>query len=175
MSGASWFYLHYMTDLFGHNIIKKKYEEPDDEAQRLRSRLLEEQKRYDALVEDKVIAAFGIPSEEVLEIIKKHKGETKMKNELFENVRQWGLNKGIIFSGNEFKQALKTMEEVGELAGALSKDKKQEIADAYGDIIVTIIVGAACMGLNAEDCLEDAYNIIAKRTGETKNGVFIKK
>lgn len=77
MSGAAWFYLYYMTDLFGHNIIKKKYEEPDDEAQRLRSRLLEEQKRYDALVEDKVIAAFGIPVQEVIEIIKKHKGETK--------------------------------------------------------------------------------------------------
>ena len=74
---AVWFYLYYMTDLFGHNIIKKKYEELEDEVQRLRSRLLEEQKRYDAIVEDKVIAAFCIQCEEVLEIIKKHKGETK--------------------------------------------------------------------------------------------------
>jgi len=174
MSGASWFYLNYMTDLFGHNIIKKKHEEPEDYVQKLRNQVLEEQKRYNNLLDDKIIEAFGIPKIELLEIIKKHKGESKMTNELFENVREWGRNKGIIFDGNQFKQALKTMEEVGELAGALSKDNKQEIADAYGDIIVTVIVGAACMGLNAEDCLEDAYNIIAKRTGKLVDGVFVK-
>ena len=97
-----------------------------------------------------------------------------MTNELFENVRQWGRNKGIIFDGNETRQMLKTLEELGELASALSKNKPEEIRDAYGDIIVTVIVGAACMGLNAEDCLEDAYNIIAKRTGKLVDGVFVK-
>lgn len=77
MSGAAWFYLYYMTDLFGHNIIKKKYEEPEDYVQKLRNQVLEEQKMYNDLLDDKIIEAFGIPKIELLEIIKKHKGETK--------------------------------------------------------------------------------------------------
>jgi len=94
--------------------------------------------------------------------------------ELFEKVRQWGRDKGIVFDGNETRQMLKTVEEVGELASALSKYKPEEIRDAYGDIIVTVIVGAACQGINAEDCLQEAYDVIAKRTGKSVNGTFVR-
>lgn len=94
--------------------------------------------------------------------------------ELFEKVRQWGRDKGIVFDGNEKLQVLKTIEELGELSSALLKNKPEEIRDAYGDIIVTVIVGAACQGINAEDCLQEAYDVIAKRTGKSVNGTFVK-
>ncbi len=93
---------------------------------------------------------------------------------IFEKVRQWGVDKGIVYEGNEVKQALKTMEEVGELASALAKGNKEAAKDAYGDIIVTVIVGAACMGFKAEECLEEVYEIISKRKGKTVDGAFIK-
>ena len=94
--------------------------------------------------------------------------------ELFEKVRQWGRGRGIVFKGNETHQMLKTVEELGELASALLKNKPEEIRDAYGDIIVTVIVGADCQGINAEDCLREAYDVIVKRTGKTVDGVFKK-
>lgn len=94
--------------------------------------------------------------------------------ELFEVVRDWGRNKGIIFHGNETRQLLKTIEEVGELAAALARNDKESVADAYGDIIVTVIVGAACSGLSAEDCLAKVYEIISKRNGKLVDGVFVK-
>ncbi len=94
---------------------------------------------------------------------------------MFDKVRQWGRDKGIIFAGNEKNQALKTMEELGELSGALLKGKDAEIRDAYGDILVTVIVGAACLNINAEDCLAEAYEVISKRTGKTVDGAFIKE
>lgn len=98
-----------------------------------------------------------------------------MTNDLFTAVRQWGENKGIIFDGNETRQMLKTIEEVGELAAALARNDKTAAADAYGDVIVTVIVGAACLGLRAEQCLEDVLDIITKRKGQTVDGVFKKE
>lgn len=96
------------------------------------------------------------------------------EQELFTAVRQWATDKGIVFDGNETRQMLKTVEEVGELAAALARNDRTAAADAYGDIIVTVIAGAACLGLRAEQCLEDALGIITKRKGQTVDGVFVK-
>ena len=93
---------------------------------------------------------------------------------LFEEVRQWGRDKGIVFKGNETRQMLKTVEEVGELAAALSRSDMAGAADAYGDIIVTLIVGADCLGIDAEDCLKEVVSVITKRKGKMVDGVFIK-
>lgn len=117
--------------------------------------------------------------DELKDLMEKHSKPYKIfgpedNSELFESVRQWGRDKGIVFEGNETRQMLKTVEELGELASALSKNKPEEIRDAYGDIIVTVIVGAACRGINAEDCLQEAYDVIAKRTGKSVNGTFVK-
>lgn len=97
-----------------------------------------------------------------------------MTEDLFTTVRQWGQEKGIIFEGNETRQMLKTVEEIGELAAALARNDKEAAADAYGDVIVTVIVGAACLGIRAEQCLEDVINIITKRKGKMVDGVFVK-
>jgi NTP pyrophosphatase (non-canonical NTP hydrolase) len=94
--------------------------------------------------------------------------------DLFTAVRQWGQDKGIVFEGNETRQMLKTIEEAGELAAALTRGDRVAAADAYGDIIVTVIVGSACLGLRAEQCLEDALNVITKRKGQLLDGVFVK-
>ena len=58
-------------------------------------------------------------------------------------------------------------------AETLTKDEL-ELIDAIGDSTVTLILLAAQNGLDFEECLTSAYNVIKDRTGETKNGVFVK-
>lgn len=43
-----------------------------------------------------------------------------------------------------------------------------------GDILVTIIIQAEMQGVSLTECLESAYNVIAKRTGVMVNGQFVK-
>lgn len=105
-------------------------------------------------------------------------------------VIQWAENKGILDKATPLAQARKTLEEVEELLEAVdtqendfytftnSKGKKvntqEEIQDALGDILVTIIIQAEMQGLKLENCLESAYNVISKRTGKMLNGQFVK-
>lgn len=93
---------------------------------------------------------------------------------LIDNVIEWAKNKNILLPENANKQMLKVMEEVGETAGALAKNKQEEIKDGIGDSFVTLIILAKQLGLEPTDCLEAAWNEIKNRTGKTVNGVFIK-
>lgn len=89
-------------------------------------------------------------------------------------VEQWAEEKGILEKATPIKQALKTQEEVLELQNAIVDDDREEIQDALGDILVTIIIQAKMQGLDLLDCLQSAYDVISKRTGTMKNGQFVK-
>ena len=95
-------------------------------------------------------------------------------NELEALVISWAEQKGILSNGTTMKQAEKTHEEVLELISAIDEDNREEIIDALGDILVTIIIQAEMQGLKLEDCLQSAYNVISKRTGKMVNGQFLK-
>jgi len=99
-----------------------------------------------------------------------------MKNyqELEKLVIDWSREKGILQNGTTMSQAMKTWEEVHELKDAIVNDDKEEIIDALGDILVTIIIQAEMQGLSLESCLESAYNVISKRTGKMVDGQFVK-
>lgn len=95
---------------------------------------------------------------------------------LIENVQQWAQNKDILKSENAPKQLMKVMEELGETAGAIAKNKAtDEIMDGIGDTFVTLIILAYQLGLEPSACLEAAWNEIKDRKGNTVNGVFIKE
>ena len=100
-----------------------------------------------------------------------------MKNfdELITHVIGWADDKNILKSENAPKQMLKVMEEVGETAGALAKNNKDELVDGIGDSFVTLIILSMQLGYHPSECLEAAWNEIKDRKGETKNGVFIKE
>lgn len=98
----------------------------------------------------------------------------KNYNELEALVIAWAHQKGIFEKGTPIAQAGKTMEECTELMVAVAFDNKEEIEDALGDILVTIIIQAEMQGMSLVDCLESAYNIIAKRTGKMVDGKFVK-
>lgn len=89
-------------------------------------------------------------------------------------ILQWAKDKDILDKATPETQMLKTVEEVGELANALGKRDLEEIKDAIGDIAVTIIIQAELNGLNFDECLQSAYNVISKRTGRMENGIFVK-
>lgn len=96
--------------------------------------------------------------------------ETEMK------VIQWGEARGIVQNSSPYAQALKTQEELDELCDAIKKGDREAMKDAYGDILVTLVMGCACADLDLVSCLELAYNEIKDRKGFlNKDGIFVKQ
>jgi len=89
-------------------------------------------------------------------------------------VREWAESKGIFDKGDPKTQTLKLIEEAGELSKAILNDDKPEIIDALGDCTIVLVNLAKLCGYDLEDCVNTAYNVIAKRTGKMENGTFIK-
>lgn len=94
--------------------------------------------------------------------------------ELETAVEHWAAEKGILDKATPIKQAMKTQEELTELCNAILDNNREEIKDAIGDIMVTLIIQAKMQGMTIEECLESAYNVISKRTGKMVNGQFVK-
>jgi len=96
--------------------------------------------------------------------------ETEMK------VIQWAESRRIIPNSTPLAQAIKTLEEVAELLSAIQRGNCVEMRDAYGDVLVTLIVGAALSDMDIKECLEEAYQTIKDRRGHLReDGVFIKE
>ena len=74
-------------------------------------------------------------------------------------VVQWGEARGIVQNSTPYAQALKTKEELDELFDAISKGDAEATADAYGDILVTLVMGCACADLDLVECFKGAYEI----------------
>jgi NTP pyrophosphatase (non-canonical NTP hydrolase) len=89
-------------------------------------------------------------------------------------VEQWAESKGILDKATPMAQAVKTLEETTELLSAINADDKDEIIDAIGDIVVTLIIQCRMQDVLLEDCLYKAYEVISKRTGKMVNGQFVK-
>ena len=99
--------------------------------------------------------------------------EKEMK-ELQEQVIIWAKERDLISKDNATRQALKLTEEVGELAGAILKNKTLDQIDAIGDIMVVLTILCEQLNLDLESCFLEAYQTIKNRTGKTVNGTFIK-
>ena len=93
---------------------------------------------------------------------------------IFDNIRSWAMVRGIYEKGNSKTQYVKLMEEAGELARALLKNDKQEVIDSIGDMVVVLTNLAKLEKLDIEDCIDNAYATISKRTGKMVNGTFVK-
>ena len=119
--------------------------------------------------------------------------QTRMNiQETIDNVRAWGIAKGITGpngKGTLLGQLEKTQEELTETRDAaviLAAIRAQygfdidqgltlaQLMDGIGDCTVTLILAAEMAGLRFEDCLAAAYDEIKGRTGSMVNGVFVK-
>ncbi len=91
-------------------------------------------------------------------------------------VIQWGEARGIVQNSTPYAQAVKTREELLELFTAIAKGDRAEMADAYGDILVTLVMGCACADLDLVECFKGAYEEIKDRKGYlNKEGIFVKQ
>ncbi len=96
--------------------------------------------------------------------------------ELEMKVIQWGEARRIVQNSTPAAQWKKTLEEVMELRDALDAEDVDAMKDAYGDILVTLIMGCATANIDLVSCLELAYNEIKDRKGYlTPDGIFVKE
>lgn len=92
------------------------------------------------------------------------------------DVIRWGEARGIVQNSTPYAQALKTKEELEELFDAIAKGDRDAMADAYGDILVTMVMGCACADLDLVSCFKGAYLEIKDRKGFlNKEGIFVKE
>lgn len=99
----------------------------------------------------------------------------------FQQVRDWKEIRGI--GGAEDapmkdrlqSQYQRVMQEAIEIHEAIVLEDDEELIDAIGDTIVTLINIADIKGIKAEDCLEQAFNVIKLRKGLTRpTGDFVR-
>jgi len=92
----------------------------------------------------------------------------------FDLIRKWASERGLYEKGDPKTQALKLVEEVGEICRAILKDDHEETIDGIGDAVVVLTNLAELCGTDIEFCISSAYNVISKRTGKMVNGTFKK-
>ena len=92
----------------------------------------------------------------------------------FNKIRNWARDRNLYQKGDSKTQYVKLMEEAGELAQALLKQDKAEIKDAIGDMVIVLANLSELEGFKIEDCIDESFNVISKRTGKMVNGTFVK-
>jgi NTP pyrophosphatase (non-canonical NTP hydrolase) len=92
----------------------------------------------------------------------------------FDLIRSWAQERGIYKSGDPKTQYIKLMEEAGEVGRAILKDRQGDIIDGIGDMVVVLVNLAELCDTSIEECVEEAYDVISKRTGKMVNGTFVK-
>ena len=60
-------------------------------------------------------------------------------DDLIKAIEAWAKMRELD-NADSAKQMLKTVEEVGEVAGALAKRKRDKLQDGIGDVVVTLII-----------------------------------
>ena len=93
---------------------------------------------------------------------------------IFDCIREWADERGLYEKGDAKTQYIKLMEETGEIGRALLKEDTNEIVDGIGDAVVVLTNLAELIGVPIEECIQSAYDVIAKRTGKMVNGTFVK-
>lgn len=93
----------------------------------------------------------------------------------YTNIRGWAHARNLIEGATRQGQMLKLTEEVGELAAAIARGKEDDVRDAIGDAVVVLTIIAAQSGVDIEDCIHDAYEVIKNRKGKMVDGVFVRE
>jgi len=92
----------------------------------------------------------------------------------FDLIREWANERGLYDKGDTKTQALKLVEEMGEICRAILKGNHDDVVDGIGDCVVVLTNLAELQGTSIEDCIQEAYHEIKNRTGKMVNGTFKK-
>lgn len=93
---------------------------------------------------------------------------------LYKNIQLWSIQRNL-HDANPEKQMLKLLEETGELASAILKNKPDKIQDGLGDIFVVLTILAQQLGTDLPTSVNLAWQEIKDRKGKTINGSFVKE
>lgn len=87
---------------------------------------------------------------------------------------QWAIDRDIV-TGDPKSQMVKLLEEAGELAEGINKNKQELIIDGIGDVYVALVILCMQLELDINDCIKAAYEEIKDRKGKMVNGLFVKE
>ena len=104
-------------------------------------------------------------------------------------VLRWAEDKDLMHKEYIEEQPMKFIEEVFEFKteldtwSRLNSSDKEKLNESInhnlklemGDVLVTLIILAKQLEIDPSECLDLAYNKIAKRKGKTINGIFVKE
>lgn len=93
----------------------------------------------------------------------------------FDEIRKWAKDRNLIEGSSTQAQFCKLIEEIGEIASAISKNRLELVSDGIGDAIVVLTILACQQNILIEDCIDVAWDQIKDRKGQLHNGVFIKE
>lgn len=99
--------------------------------------------------------------------------ETETEN-ITELIKKWAVDRNVV-SGDPKAQMVKLLEEAGELAEGINKDKRELVIDSIGDVYVVLVILCMQLGLDINDCITAAYKEIKDRKGKLVNGLFVKE
>lgn len=100
--------------------------------------------------------------------------ENEEIEDITELIKKWATERDLMF-GKPTAQMVKLMEEVGELANGINKDREGQIIDSIGDIYVVLVILCMQLDLDINDCIKAAYDEIKCRKGKMVNGLFVKE
>jgi len=147
------------------------------------------------------IVSLALPAKKLCVLVVYDEQFTRQNKEftlqdLIDKTIKWADDRNLLDGSTPAKQIQKTAEELMELAVAIGKDEMlnalmlqinpdkgkmlveevgEELADAVGDVLVTLIIVAKQCGLDINDCLQKAYEEIKDRQGRMVNGKFVKE
>jgi len=90
-------------------------------------------------------------------------------------IEGWAWERNLIDGSSPQAQMLKMVEELGELAGGISRGKEDVIVDSLGDVFVVWTILCNQLGCDPAFVVAEAWNEIKDRKGRMVNGVFIKE
>ena len=90
-----------------------------------------------------------------------------------ELIKKWAIDRGLD-KADPKAQMVKLLEELGELANGINKERQEQIMASIGDVYVVLILSMQ-LGLDVEMCIYMAYQEIKDRKGKMINGVFVKE
>lgn len=90
-----------------------------------------------------------------------------------ELIKKWAIDRGLD-KADPKAQMVKLLEELGELANGINKERQEQIIASIGDVYVVLILSMQ-LGLDVEMCIYMAYQEIKDRKGKMINGVFVKE
>tara|TARA_R100000808_G_C2145223_1_gene153046 strand:+ start:1886 stop:2266 length:381 start_codon:yes stop_codon:yes gene_type:complete len=88
-------------------------------------------------------------------------------------VSRWHRDRNLIDGSTDKDQALKLLQELGELSDSICKGK--DISDDIGDMLVVMINIVERNNLTLTHCLKQAWMDIKDRRGRMVDGIFIKE